>query len=528
MTDLDLLRLRGVRLLAISGWMFTATMALLNWAHDFDNGGTAILLSAMINVVPSVAAWQRRFDRAARLTFGTAAAVHPALLVFMLEGHAWQMDMHMYFFVCLAALALLCDWRPIALAGGLVAVHHLFSASLSPSWAFESGGDAERVTIHAVAVILQVLALSHVTTRLRSLIIAQSVAREQSQALAAEAVEAGARAEAARAEAEAARKDAEEARGKAEGALASATFSERAAAHERKQRETADARAEAMRRAELLALADAFEESIANVSLTVSGAASQLEDAARKLSALARTTGRQATDVAMTAEQASDATKSVADGIAAMSRSIRNIAHSVQQQANLTELAQGNYATGQDAVRALADRTGNIGTLVQQIQTVASRTNLLALNAAIEASRAGEAGRGFAVVASEVKALAQQAEQATTDITLHITGVSAGAVHAEDALRDVSHAVEELNQTASLIRGEIEGQQGASDVINRSAEDVALGASQVAAQIGRVAEAAIAAETLSQDVEGAASALMRSAGTLQDATARFINQLRAA
>ncbi len=59
-------------------------------------------------------------------------------------------------------------------------------------------------------------------------------------------------------------------------------------------------------------------------------------------------------------------------------------------------------------VQTLADASGRLNEMADEVSRLARQTNLLSINAAIEAARAGSSGRGFAVVAGEVRRLSTE------------------------------------------------------------------------------------------------------------------------
>jgi methyl-accepting chemotaxis protein len=505
-SELDDLRARGIRMLAAFGWIASAAMLALACVLPHGNFA-ALSVGLAANILPTGFALRGSHDFAARAVSAITMVIHPAILVLMMRGHLLQMDMHMYFFVALASLTILCDWRPIAIASVLIALHHLLLMIIAPDWVFWSDASLARVLVHALAVGLQFAALGYITSQLRTMILRQGTSRIRSEELAAEATTA---------------------RSHAEHALEQAERLERDAAFERSRGKALEASAAEGRRTELVHLASDFERSVADVATAVGMAAAQLAQSARSLNSLARDTGRQAAEVAAAAVQASEGARSVAGDVSTLSQAIGSIAVNVSQQAKLTDHACSTSARGDIVARSLAERTVNIGEFVRLIDQIASQTNLLALNATIEAARAGESGRGFAIVAQEVKALASQAAHATGEISGLISGIHSGANEAEGSFRHVTDAIGELAGATGAIHDAIDRQRDATGSIERSAAETALCVDDMAQRVGNVSDAASAAETLSGRVEDAAGALLRHAETLQTATQTFIGQLRAA
>lgn len=221
---------------------------------------------------------------------------------------------------------------------------------------------------------------------------------------------------------------------------------------------------------ELSQVSEATEHGINQQNEQLSGSAAAINQMSATSEEVARNT-QDAADAALAASEEST------HGMQVVDRGISTV----------NKLAEG-MAQSSEVITALKQDSDAIGKVLEVIGQIADQTNLLALNAAIEAARAGESGRGFSVVADEVRTLASRTQQSTQEIqkiiqtlqhradkaveSMQVSSDQVGnavteVAKAGEALSNITHAADKINQMVQQIASAIEQQTMAAREINQ-------------------------------------------------------------
>jgi methyl-accepting chemotaxis protein len=483
----DLAALRETTSKALLGLLWLHVPIALVIGLMRDNGWLAPTALMIAMALAATMSWASSGNGlSTRLIVAVALMGSVSVFAYQLAGHAWQIDMHMYFFAALAWLVAYCDYRAILAGTVAVALHHLVLNFLVPAAIYPGGADFGRVVLHAVILVMEAGVLSWLSLKLSHLF--EATAQKTAEAEAAGAAEARAN----------------------------------------RERMEVENRAKQDRDAARQELASGFERKVGSIVEAVAIAATKMQGLSSTMSASSAETTSKTIAAAKASDQASTNVETVASATEELTASINSIAQQVTRSAEIAAKAAGEARRTNTVVEGLAAGTQKIGEVVTLIQNIASQTNLLALNATIEAARAGEHGRGFAVVASEVKALANQTAKATEEISAQVQDIQNATGEAVNAIQAIGGTIAEIDEISNQIAAAVEQQGAATQEIAGNVLQAANGTKDVNANITSVSHASEQSGKAASSLQEAANGLSSQSERLKSEVANFLGSLRVA
>lgn len=453
LSTLDSLRLQAIRILAVLNILWIPVVGYTTHFYEVGNY-TALYATAILTVFSLGLSFKAPLAFAARAVAVMTLMANISFQVYVSGYGGFQVDYHMFYFSMLAVTMIFMDWKTVAVATVVVAVHHISLNFLLPYAVFPEGADLGRVILHAVAVLIEAVVMGAFVYNIENILKRMS----SSKCLVTDAIE---------------HADLS-VRFDVEGKDESADFARMLNMFFEKMSEMIHTSRSSMEK--------------------VSSVASHLRENAADLSGMSH---NQDGNIQQLQEAMRHSTEQIYE--------INQVAEKSSKQTEEMTIATEKATSLMHGLKESALRIGDVTKVVLQIS---EQINLLSLNASIEAARAGEAGRGFAVVAGEVKKLADETNNSISQIQEVVKELNEMVEEASDSVGSVSNSV-------SVVGSDIQGVHLAIDQQNTATQEVMSTIELFAQQISQLNEVINTSQDLVGELDSASSQVQTAVGAFK-------------
>ncbi|BBB69617.1 hypothetical protein UNDYM_5364 [Undibacterium sp. YM2] len=220
---------------------------------------------------------------------------------------------------------------------------------------------------------------------------------------------------------------------------------------------------------------------VSNISADVTEATLKVKAQSDNVMAAAAEERLEVEHTTVSLSTASEEMRNIADLAQTCNRAADNAIRSTRLAMDTVTSTVGGINSTRDIIREtekrikrLGERSQEISGVVGLINAIAERTHILALNASMHAASAGEAGRGFAVVADEVQRLAENARQATLQISGLVNNIQLETSDTVNTMNSAIAQVVEGSRLAEQAGLQMQATQNATTELVESVQQIAI------------------------------------------------------